>query len=179
MEGRETITVEINATYPTNNQKLIKAEDVRAFMDIINESKFNLVDDDISSIKVNANSNTTLDQEINSINSNINSINNSINNGINSFLLPLFFVQFTVEDTNPGGGDNPTRNVTINSTNGSGVSATVGSNTVNLSFNSTGNNLRVTGGTGINISQTFCQIMIPPYSNFANRTFKVYFFRDF
>ena len=79
MEGRATITVEINATYPTNNQKLIKAEDVRAFMDIINESKFNLVDDDISSIKVNANSNTTLDQEINGIVNNFNSQISSIN----------------------------------------------------------------------------------------------------
>lgn len=67
MENRATITEAINRTFIDNNQKFITAEKVRAFMDIINDSKFNLVDDDISKILVNSNNSTTLNQEINEI----------------------------------------------------------------------------------------------------------------
>lgn len=59
MESRSTITTEINATYPDNNEKFITAEKVRVFMDIINASKFNLVDDDLLGIAVTIGGNTT------------------------------------------------------------------------------------------------------------------------
>lgn len=36
--------------FPTNNAKLIKAKDLRDFEEVINESKFNLIDDELNDI---------------------------------------------------------------------------------------------------------------------------------
>lgn len=48
--GRSTITAQNILKFPTNNAKLISAKNLRDFEEIINESKFNLVDDDAYSI---------------------------------------------------------------------------------------------------------------------------------
>lgn len=72
MENRTTITEEINATFPTNNQKFITAEKVRAFMDIINDSKFNLAEDTLKDIVYDpSNTNITLDNIISELEDNI------------------------------------------------------------------------------------------------------------
>ena len=54
-ENRVTIENEINNQLAPNNQKKITAEILQDFQRIISDSKFNLIDDDINSIKVDAN----------------------------------------------------------------------------------------------------------------------------
>lgn len=72
MESRATITQGINATFPDNNQKFITAEKVRAFMDIMNDSKFNLIDDSLGDIAIDpSNPNLSLNEQITIIENNI------------------------------------------------------------------------------------------------------------
>lgn len=76
MESRATITQEINATFPDNNQKFITAEKVRAFMDIMNDSKFNLIDDSLGDIAIDpSNPNLSLNDQITIIENNIQGVN--------------------------------------------------------------------------------------------------------
>lgn len=53
MQNRATISSEIASSFPTNNAKFITAEFLRSFQEIINQSKFNLVDDTLSNINFN------------------------------------------------------------------------------------------------------------------------------
>lgn len=51
MQGRATISNENQSSFPTNNTKFITAEFLRTFQELINSSKFNLVDDNLSNIQ--------------------------------------------------------------------------------------------------------------------------------
>lgn len=51
MQSRATITSEIASSFPTNNTKYITAQFLRTFQEIVNSSKFNLVDDNLSDIQ--------------------------------------------------------------------------------------------------------------------------------
>jgi len=110
----------------------------------------------------------------------INAINQSQDNS-----KPAFFVEFEVTDTNPGGGDNPTRSISLVSSNNNSVSVgNLGSgfaiaNSINISYSNLGFRPRVTNATGIDTTPTSTKIHIPPYSNLTSFRIKVYFFRDY
>lgn len=117
-ETRARITTEINTTFPNNTQKLITAEDVRKFMEVINCSKFNLADDNLASLQIQ--NNFILG----------NNVEQALQN-LNRFVFPLFFVNITLRRTggNSGSGglffdnlvgfnsNNPTVNVTETNNN--------------------------------------------------------------
>lgn len=178
MESRATITTEINATFPDNNSKFITAEKVRAFMDIINASKFNLVDDELGNLIVDTVNNLTLNQVLNQIYTEVNNNTDLINDSS----VPLFYIEFRVYDSN---GGNPISYVAdLVSTNATGVSVSKDADGVNLNYDDLGENLRVVGGTAMNLTNTSCTIFYPEpedarLSNVPEWKTKVYFFKDF
>lgn len=99
MEGRASITTEIDTSFPDNNSKFITALLMREFQEVINISKFNLVDDDMFDINfsdANFNSTNAGDALVEIYDLTIGG------NNLSYGTLPLFYVEFDITTTSSG-----------------------------------------------------------------------------